>query len=327
MKKFIILTFVTFLVAITYADIGPKPTVDINVKYNGQNVPDNEFSAVLLHCVYLLRYEPIINELRELNETARLYDYCMGRTDEFGIDSRDCSIITGIIEEEKYSKCDPNDIECEKLRSLRVLDSENGGCYWTYSSFSWGGDCKNSKCGFGYSIPEKFRLAVYIPSLDEVFVSNKIIRKDFRSSYDANLLSDGTMEMKETTSLSNQQSVRGFVVALIITLFIEVIIAAIYSALKKVGSINGKKLTLTVIIANLISLPMIWFIFPLIIQNIFYAIIAAEIFVIIFEAFLINKLYDKMSLKSSFILSLIMNIASFFAGGYIYLILFMIGLI
>lgn len=82
---------------------------------------------------------------------------------------------------------------------------------------------------------------------------------------------------------------------------------------------------MSVIIANLISVPILWLfiefrsIIPLtgLLKDLLISLFG-EIFVIIFEAYFIYWLNKKIiTLKGSFILSLIMNLVSLIGGGFI----------
>lgn len=108
-----------------------------------------------------------------------------------------------------------------------------------------------------------------------------------------------------------------FFVALVLTLIIEVLVALVFLFMTKVP----KSVLTSAVKANLISLPVVWFIFP-VLEVFLLVVVLSEIFAVIFEGYFIH-LMDKtvMSLKQSFILSIIMNAASFIIGGFILLIL------
>ena len=263
-STFIILLLIAFvLLPLVSADLGPKPTVDIDVTYIGNKVSDNSFNAKMLGC----NQDERLNPERDLIPQLNISEY----------------------------------------------DSSKS-CYWKPAYLAWGGDCKDSKCHFGYFPPQEFKLAVYVPSLNKVFISNEVSRTNFNSNYKLELNSDGSANIYETTPLLKKDKISSFIKALIITLILELIVALIFLSIAKIR----KKLLISVLIANIISLPLVWFIFPLI-GNIILVILLAEIFAFVFEAYFIYSLNKKdITLKKSFILSLLMNLASLIIGGFIF---------
>jgi hypothetical protein len=107
-----------------------------------------------------------------------------------------------------------------------------------------------------------------------------------------------------------------FGAAVVLTLIIELAAAAIYLArLKLLGGL------VWVLVANLVSLPIVWFVLPS-----FYflpglpllvSIAAAEVFAVMFEAILLYAAMRKrgLTLGHSVTLSLLMNAASFAVGA------------
>ncbi|MFH1409737.1 MAG: hypothetical protein ABIH34_07535 [Nanoarchaeota archaeon] len=204
------------------------------------------------------------------------------------------------------------------LLNISEYDPEKD-CIWMPSPLAWGGTCENAECHFNYFLPIEFKLAVYLPSQDKVFISPEVTRENFRSTYDVELLPDGSIDLKETTPFMESdasKNIRDFITALVITLILELLAARIFFSAKR-----SKKALLSVIAANAISLPLVWFVFPLL-KNMLLVIILAEIFAFVFEAYVIHFLNKELiSLKRSFLLSLIMNAASFFLGGFILLVI------
>src|SRR3989344_4084730 len=50
MRCWVIILLTLLLIPVVSADLGPKPTADISITLNGQNVPDNLFYAKMLTC-------------------------------------------------------------------------------------------------------------------------------------------------------------------------------------------------------------------------------------------------------------------------------------
>ena len=203
--------------------------------------------------------------------------------------------------------------------NVTEYDPENN-CYWKPAEFAWGGECQNGTCYFTYHIPSKFRLAVYLPSQDKVYLSAEVIRENFRSTFEANLLSNGSIELQEITPFSQTKfgkNIRNFFIALILTLILELFVALIYVLSTKIS----KKVLISVLIANIISFPIIWFVFPLL-KIIPSVMLLGEFFAFVFEGYFIylfNK--DILPLKKSFVLSILMNLVSWIIGGFIFLFL------
>lgn len=259
---FFVLVFIvsSMLIAVS-ADIGPKPSVDINIYYDSSKISDASFSAKMLSCVG-----------------------------------------------EDY----PENNEVIPQLNISEYDSSKD-CYWKPAFMAWGGDCSDSRCHFGYMLPSEFKLAVYVPSLNKVFVTNEVSRENFDSTYKVELYQSGATKISETTSFMKKDSILSFIKALIITLVIELIVAFIFILVTKLP----KRILISFLIANLISLPIVWFIFPLI-GAIVLVIALSEIFAVIFEALFVyytNK--NSITLAKSFVLCLLANIASLIIGGFI----------
>ena len=199
-------------------------------------------------------------------------------------------------------------------------------CYWRPAELAWGGYCQNGNCHFNYFLPSEFRLAVYLPSQDKVYLSAEVTRENFRSTFEANLLSDGNINLQETTPFiqsNSAENIKIFFIALILTLILELIVALIYVSSTKIS----KKVLISVLVANVISLPIVWFVFPFLLKIILLAIfllamLLGEIFAFVFEGYFIHLLNkDVLTLKKSFVLSILMNLASLIIGGFIFLVL------
>ena len=273
------------------ADIGPKPKTDINVVFNQQNIPDSDFSAVILQCRVVLDYYGQEKSIPENEEE---------------IDGQLTSLLS-------FSRSN-------LIPQLQIGEYDSiKNCYWVPAILTRGGECSNSSCHFYYSIPSKFKLAVFIPSLDKVFVTNEISRTNLNSLYRVELFPDGSAKILETTLVSS------FARASIITIILELLISLIFVSVRKLP----KKILAYVLLANIISLPIVWFVFPL--ANImsipiiwlglwpWVVIVISEIFAVLFETYFVyipNKLI--MSFKQSLKLSMLNNMVSLFVGGFIY---------
>jgi len=262
---------IVFLPKGVSADLGPKPSVDIDVVYNQQNVPDTSFSAKMLSCVP--------------------QDFAQS--------------------ESKYEE------DLIPQLKINVYDSAKN-CYWFPARLAWGGQCSNGSCHFGYMPPSEFRLAVYLPSLNKIFITNKISRTNFNSHYRAELFTNGSAKISETTSVLSSDKVSSFTKAFLITIILELLVSLIFVSSRKLS----KKILVFVLLANVISLPIVWFLFPLIKINLLAIIVISEIFAVLFETYFIyipNK--QIISFKQSLVLNILNNLVSLFIGGFIYIFL------
>ncbi len=203
--------------------------------------------------------------------------------------------------------------------NISQYDSQED-CYWMPAEFAWGGQCTSSTCKFTYFPPNEFKLAIYLESQDQVFISEKATRNDYNSNYKANLLPGGSIHLEDVTPFSQSSGlkrIKTFFFALFITLVFELLTALVFVSISK----DSKRLLIPVFIASIITLPIVWFVFPLL-KILPLVIILAESFAVVFEAYFIYYFSRKtFSLKKSFLLSFIMNAVSFFIGGVIFVVI------
>lgn len=112
-----------------------------------------------------------------------------------------------------------------------------------------------------------------------------------------------------TSGISNPIYSITFLPALIITLLTEAIIASLFS---KKWRVRIRWVNLV----NLISLPMVWFVFPALPLPLIWVWVLGEIFAIVFEAVVLHKtnLEGSLSFTQVGILSLVMNVSSILVG-------------
>lgn len=197
--------------------------------------------------------------------------------------------------------------------------------------------CTNGICKFSYyrveRVPPKMKLLFELN--DETF-SSEII--EFSSTqpvlfYDIDITLDNKLIV--TPFPPEESSIGSLVVSLILalalTVIIELIVLIIFLRKWKVRTDKWKKPVISLIIADIISVPFVWiiFFFLLIMFSVIslwagalLSIFIAEISAVVFEAYFIYWLNKKIiTLKRSFILSIVMNIASFLIGGIVLTIL------
>ncbi|MFN8383724.1 MAG: hypothetical protein U0V02_17415 [Anaerolineales bacterium] len=166
--------------------------------------------------------------------------------------------------------------------------------------------CDLNSCSYSYGGNTYYKLVVNYS--DKTRESNTFQKTRFHSSFRVIVNQD---ELQVTEGWSSLPYDPGshfliFLVALAITIPIELLVASmIFKTIKQ------SFYPAIIVKANLISLPILWFVFPFIPLNGFTVIFLGEIFAFLFEAWYIQKNQDYISYKTSFWLSLIMNFASF----------------
>ncbi len=206
------------------------------------------------------------------------------------------------------------------------------GCYWSFSEQASGATCQNGECILYYLPSITFKAVFYLPILDKTFITNEVNTSDYDTQYRAQLYSNGSATI---AVLNNNQILpippippnpyslyEFFFFALILTLVIEGAVAFLYLRYKKIKKL--RRILIAVLLANIISVPILWFIFVY-----FLAVsgfILGEIFAVLFEGYFVYYFNKKMiKLKSAMALSLIMNLTSLIFGGM--LLISLIGLL
>jgi hypothetical protein len=200
---------------------------------------------------------------------------------------------------EQYQCEDKN---CEEIKAL----GEYGPQRFT---------CENNSCSslaYGYSPYQKLVLNFSDKTRESQIIHTEAFNAEFNVK-----VTDSSLIIEETTPITSRGRVPSFIKALIITLILELLVALIYLSITKIS----KRILLYVLIANVISLPIVWFLFPSIkiTSLVFLMFVLSEIFAVVFEAYFIYHLNKKIiSLRKSFVLSTIMNLVSLFVGGFIF---------
>ncbi len=261
------------------ADLGPKPTVKIDVLYNNAPITDATFKAKILEC----RKFPEFDEQNQKG-TSTLYQ----------------------------STLPP------KLRIMEYDKDKN--CYWIPASMAWGEDCEKSSCKFTYMIPDTFKVEVWLPSTDKVYISDSITTKAFNGTYKVLISSNGKAKIINTKLFNFSPNTSEFLVSVFITLLLELLITAIYCGIKK----KPKGLIKLVFIGNLITLPIVWFVFPLLKIIPIISVLLSELFAVIAEGYILYK-FGGLTLKQSLILSAINNTISVILGTILVNVLIVLG--
>ena len=166
--------------------------------------------------------------------------------------------------------------------------------------------CSQESCRYSYGSADFYKLIIEYP--DRIRESNVFQKTRYSSSFIVFVKQDNLYVKENFSGLPYEPSgqVILFIVALFITLLSELLVASIFFGATK---LNYRKSA--IVFANFISLPIVWFIFPFLRLESAVTLLLAEAFAFLFEAFYLHKMIEELSYKHSFVLSLLMNSASF----------------
>ncbi|CAN5551226.1 hypothetical protein BH10BAC5_BH10BAC5_09460 [soil metagenome] len=146
---------------------------------------------------------------------------------------------------------------------------------------------------------------------DKERVSNIFERKSYNSEYKITVRENDLLVDDTTSFLTTTDTIPFFFKAMFLTLILELLTAFIFIKLTR----RNYSILMYLLLANLITIPLVWFVFTLI-PNILLGIIIGELFAFVFEALFVNWFCKNyISMKASFILSFLANSVSFFVGG------------
>ena len=165
-------------------------------------------------------------------------------------------------------------------------------------------DCKS--VSYGYKDFQKLILRFD----DTTRQSNVFANESFNSVYEVTVY-DNRLEVRDVTPfMKNSTSLAVFLKALMLTLILELLVAFVYLKLSK----KPLKILIFVILGNLITLPLVWFVFPLFLNG--WAIPVGEVVAFVLEAlFLLLTCRRYFRPSGAFLLSFMMNFMSFLIGG------------
>jgi hypothetical protein len=196
--------------------------------------------------------------------------------------------------------------------------------------------CTEGVCEFHYyrieRVPKQMKILVNING--ENF-SSDIINFSWRDSvlfYDIDINPNNKViitpsEPFPTPKISSGLSLGiSLILALALTIVFEIIVMIIFLRKWKIKTEKWKRPIITLIIVDIISVPLVWIIFFVLliilaielVSSALLAILIAEICAVVFESYFVYWFNKKIiNLKRSFILSIVMNLASFIVGGII----------
>jgi hypothetical protein len=202
-----------------------------------------------------------------------------------------------------------------QLTNVSQYDASRG-CYWRYNSSAraW---CADSLCSFEFFPNSDFKMAFYLPSLNKTFITNAINVSNFTRDYGAQLYPNGSATIVGISKPGPAPvDLLGFFLALIFTLAIELPVAFLY--LRAIKIKKKERILAAVAIANIISVPALWFGFVSFLGT--PGLLLGEVFAVVFEGYFVYYFNKKaIALKSAMIMSLFMNLASLIIGGLILL--------
>ncbi len=191
------------------------------------------------------------------------------------------------------------DIACKNAQPLATLGPQRFWCE--------GNEC--SSMAYGYHPYHK----LIIKFNDRERESDVFEQKGFNGEYIITV-HEQSLSVQQTFNLIgslNPLLLLAFFPALILTLVIELIVAAIYVAIRKIS----KRILIWVFVANILSLPLVWFLFPFLQLDAITTILLAEIFAVVFEAALLAVTNRRiLPFKQAAVLSILMNAVSSLIG-------------
>jgi len=170
-------------------------------------------------------------------------------------------------------------------------------------------ECGSNQCqsmAYGYSSYQKLILNFS----DKVRESNIFAATpSYNEKYNV-LVTDSGLVVENPNTFTSSGLPVSFIESLIITLILEVFVGYVFVYSIK----NYKRILASIVAANIISLTLLWL--AVISSFSFLVVIVAEVSVTVFEALFVFALNKKMiTLKNAFVMSVVMNLASFIIGG------------
>ncbi len=212
-------------------------------------------------------------------------------------------------------------IDGPRLPGLDRLDlTDPSGCRWQEPSARvWGGECADGECEFGYMLPERFRLAIYLPGEGRLYVTDVAERQGLYDRFEADLSPDGTGHLRRDSAMARNWTLRGMALALFLTLVLEAVIVLLYAWWRR---LPRRRLLGVSLVANALTLPTVWLLAGLAAAiggpgAGVGALVALEVVAWLAEGALYAG-WAKLALGAAFLLSLVANAASVGLGLLVY---------
>lgn len=200
------------------------------------------------------------------------------------------------------------DVECKKSQPLGEAGPQRFFCI-----------TQDKQCfsrAYGYALYHKLSLKFS----DRTRESNVFTSRAFDASFSVKVVNEKVLIEEKKSEISGKDLFTPFFGATLITILIECVLAFfIFLIIKKP---KKKRLLFAVLSGNIITLPFVWFAFPLI-QPTALAIPLAECFAVLFEAWWIWIIGKKQfSFPKSLFVSIALNILSVICGEIVSLALY-----
>jgi len=310
-----IIFFVPFL---ANADLGPKPTASFLVSYQGAPVEGKFYASMLAAYDCSKDCQERIKLLKGTTEEEKFTNLHSSLLEDKASGNKS-ELISPLGEILSYG----DEIDQSLWYTLYVDEVRNK--VWITDTFAWGGSCLNGECSFTYGLPDEFRLAVYLPGLDKKIISEPLERTKFNSRFEINLsdkevvkVSNGTTsdekgldgEREESKEIKGAINKSDAVKSFFLTISLELIFMVLYIRFK--DKVNGKKLVQAVLLGNFISLPIVWFVFPMLGISPSVFTLLVEVFAVFSEAIVLYLFMRNIySFQKCLLISFFLNMISF----------------
>ncbi len=201
----------------------------------------------------------------------------------------------------------------------QMLECIDAACYSSetiicggFGSFG----CDKDRCRAKMSGPDCRQFHKLVITFSDKTRESNIFSKSWLGDYIVTVNDDRLHIDEVVLSTITVEKVNDFFTASLLTLVIEIAISALFA---KALKLDAEMLAALVFLANIITLPIVWFIFPSFGMNITAMTFFSELFAVVFEAFFLFISFRKggFSIGNLIVLSLSMNAASFLAGLFI----------
>ena len=167
--------------------------------------------------------------------------------------------------------------------------------------------CSEEGCRYNYGSSGFYKLVIVFE--DKTRESNIFEKRGFEASFSVQVNADNLSVEQVGLALPYAPSIQvmGFLVALVVTLGIETPLTVLI--LKRW---NLPRRWMLVLVANLISLPIVWFVFPFVSTETFLVVGLGKLFAVAFESgfYFLTMRKDGLSLGRAVTLSALANLAS-----------------
>ena len=167
-------------------------------------------------------------------------------------------------------------------------------------------------------LPDRFRLAVYLPGQSRLFVTDAVERQGLYDTFQVDLTADGAGRLRRTSSV-RYWTLGGVAVALPLTLAIEAAVILLYTRLRRLPL---RPLLTAGLVVNALTLPGVWIFSGLTAAIVgpgagVTALAVTEVIAWAGEG-AVYASWGRLGLGAAFLLSLIANAASFGLGLFVH---------